>query len=172
MPIALWDAKPICLLLRIQCCWTLYSAAWLGAQGWRIQTSAALPCWGQFSTQVARASSSFPVSTETKPTKPSRANFAQMCTTEPLLLLACTRKTMPSIQGSFLVVWEDDHNGKGSRMFSAKTWIGFCASSATKCPQHLSLKSLMLFAVSLLCLNTALPFFAQHPHHYCFLFVC
>ncbi|KFO27220.1 Glutamate [NMDA] receptor subunit epsilon-2 [Fukomys damarensis] len=49
------------------------------------------------------------------------------------------------MQVPFLAVVKDDYNTKGSRMFSAKNWIGFCASAATKCPHHLTPELLMPF---------------------------
>jgi hypothetical protein len=36
--------------------------------------------------------------------------------------------------GLLLAGLKDDCNSKSSKRFSAKNWIGFCASSATKCP--------------------------------------
>lgn len=93
----------------------------------------------------------------TEPGELSGVSCAQVRTTELLVLFRSDRR---SIQLSFLAVWKDEHHSKSSKIFSAKNWIGFCASSATKCPQPLMPESLMPFAVSLLRLNASLSFFS------------
>jgi hypothetical protein len=77
----------------------------------------------------------------------SEVNFAQI---KPLSYFSyLDTKTRQSIQVSSSAVLKDDSNNKSSKIFFAKNWIGFCASSATKCPKHLTLKSLIPFMVSL-----------------------